>query len=412
MDYQQGNLNRRKFISQSITGMASLSLLPIMKQAESIANLTKTKSEIIYRTLGKTGIKIPVVSMGAMMTNDPALIRRACEIGIRHFDTAATYRGGRNEEMIGKVIKELNIRDQVYIATKIPRIPPLVLAQMDIEQIKTSLLNQFARCLERLQSDYVDILHLHDADCAEYLKNAGLRSALETIKRQNKAHFIGFSTHARMIECLNEAALDGFYDVVLTAFNYSMCENKELIKAMEQAAAKGIGLIAMKTQCQQPWFHEYEPFDDERFYQGQIMHTALLKWVLRHDFIATAIPGVQNFQELEQDFSVVRDLNYTAKEKQFLQDRNVKLGMASLCQQCYQCVLTCPKNVEIPKLIRSHTYATCYKNFDQARITLNEMPEGRGIVACSICNRCTAKCVYHVDIVRRIDELKTMKLVC
>ncbi len=108
---------------------------------------------------------------------------------------------------------------------------------------------------------------------------------------------------------------------------------------------------------------------------------------------------------------MARYLNYTAEEKQFLEDRNVKLGMASVCQQCYKCVLTCPKNVEIPKLIRSHTYATCYKNFDQARAVLNEIPEERGLDVCNVCNRCIANCVYHVDIAKRIDELKTMKLV-
>jgi succinate dehydrogenase/fumarate reductase-like Fe-S protein len=53
---------------------------------------------------------------------------------------------------------------------------------------------------------------------------------------------------------------------------------------------------------------------------------------------------------------------------------------------------------------------TFYKNFDQAWVTLNEVTEKRGIDACHGCNNCTAKCVYHVNIARRIDKLKTMKL--
>jgi predicted aldo/keto reductase-like oxidoreductase len=197
--------------------------------------------------------------------------------------------------------------------------------------------------------------------------------------------------------------------VVLTAFNYSMNENRDLIKSMEKAAAEGIGIIAMKTQCSQPWYRsDYEPTESHRLYEGQIMQTALLKWVLRHEFIATAIPGFQNFQELEEDFSVAYDLKYTTEEKKFLQDRNVKLGMASVCQQCRACVPTCPKGVDIPTLIRTHMYATCYTNFYQARATLNEIPNGKGLDICVSCSRCTANCVNRVDIARRIDELKTI----
>lgn len=370
---------------------------------------SNSQDNVIYRTLGKTGIRVPVVSMGVMNANDPALVRRAYEMGIRHFDTAAGYLRGRNEEMIGKVIEELNVRNKTIIATKVPRIPLSVLKQMNSEQIKTYFLDQLDGCLKRLQTDYVDMIYLHDVQSAAYLQNDGFRSALEAAKSQKKALSIGFSTHTKMAECLDEASRDGFYDVVLTAFNYSMHKNRDLIKSMEKAAAEGIGLIAMKTQCSQPWYRsDYEPTESHRLYEGQIMQTALLKWVLRHEFIATAIPGFQNFQELEEDFSVAYNLEYTTEEKKFLQDRNVKLGMTSVCQQCRACVPSCPKEVDIPTLIRTHMYATCYRNFHQARATLDEIPDGKGLDICVSCLRCTANCANRVDIAGRIDELKTI----
>jgi predicted aldo/keto reductase-like oxidoreductase len=73
----------------------------------------------IYRTLGKTGIRLPIVSMGVMNADVPGLVRRSFEIGIRHFDTAAVYQQGRNEQMVGSVIKEMGVRDQVTISTKV-----------------------------------------------------------------------------------------------------------------------------------------------------------------------------------------------------------------------------------------------------------------------------------------------------
>src|SRR5208337_2691153 len=75
-------------------------------------------SPVLQRTLGKTGLTLPIVSMGVMNADVPGLLRRAYELGIRHFDTAAAYQQGRNEEMVGKVIKDLGVRDKVTITTK------------------------------------------------------------------------------------------------------------------------------------------------------------------------------------------------------------------------------------------------------------------------------------------------------
>jgi len=277
---------------------------------------------------------------------------------------------------------------------------------MTAEQVEAYFLKIFNQCLQRLQTDYVDLIFLHDVDNAQYLQNEGFRNAFETAKKQKKARFSGFSTHTNMVECLNEAARDGFYDVVLTAFNYSMCENTELLRALEKAANKGVGLIAMKTQCSQPWYKPDDRETAQRFFEGSIMHTALLKWVLRHEFITTAIPGITNYQELEEDFSVAYNLEYTPEEHKFLTDRNVKVAMKGVCQQCYQCVASCPNRVDIPTLIRTHMYATCYANFYQARDTLDSIPKDKSLDVCSSCDRCGAQCVNRVNIAKRIDELK------
>ena len=414
MTDKKKGISRRNFLSGSISGVVSFGMLGMSEKSKAFihskASGFSSENKIIYRTLGKAGIKVPIVSMGVMNTGDTALMRRAFEAGIRHFDTAATYGRGSSEQELGSVMKELDARSDFIITTKIPHITPSVLSRMEAEQVEGYFLKIFNECLERLQTNYIDLICLHDVHDAQYLRNEGFRRAFEKLKSQKKARCIGFSTHTNMVECLNEAARDGFYDVVLTAFNYSMHENKELIKSMEKAAAKGIGLIAIKTQCSQPWYRDDEAADKQWLYDGKIMHTALLKWVLRHDFITTAIPGIQNFQELEENFSVAYDLKYTAEEKKFLQDRNVKLGMASVCQQCYGCIPSCPKGVNIPALIRTHMYAVCYTNFYQARATLNEIPKGKGLDRCATCSRCTARCVKRVGIARRIDELKTIYL--
>ena len=107
--------NRREFIVKPImlAGTAG-----VLGKTDLLAKFASDSGPLIQRTLGKTGLTMPVVSMGVMNADIPGLVRRSYELGIRHFDTAAVYQGGRNEEMVGSVIKELGVRDKVIIATK------------------------------------------------------------------------------------------------------------------------------------------------------------------------------------------------------------------------------------------------------------------------------------------------------
>jgi aryl-alcohol dehydrogenase-like predicted oxidoreductase len=249
-------LSRRTFLTKTFSGMALLGSFHFPDKSrvkmENNESIDISKDQVFSRTLGKTGIRVPVVSMGVMNSSDPALVRRACEKGIRHFDTAASYGRGRNEEMIGKVIRELDIRDETIIATKVPRISLSVLKQMRNEQSKAYFLDHLEQSLKRLQTDYVDMIYLHDAQSAEYLQNEGFRSAMETAKSQKKALSVGFSVHRNMIECLNEASRDGFYDVVLTAFNYSMHANIELIDSKRKRPGRLRPLRDMPGQMCKP----------------------------------------------------------------------------------------------------------------------------------------------------------------
>jgi predicted aldo/keto reductase-like oxidoreductase len=354
---------------------------------------------IIYRTLGKTGIRLPIVSMGVMNANNPELIPRSYEIGVRLFDTAKGYQGGRNEEMVGNGIEKMGVRDKVIIATKIPA-PGRGRddsATMGKDAVKKQFLEDFDGCSKRLRTDYVDILMLHNIRTGEDAHNPGVVEALGQLKREGRARFIGVSTHAGQDLVLNEVAGMGFYDVVLFSVNFTMADNKALFDAIENAARKGIGLIAMKTQGG----------GRRRKSLGPINETAALKFVLRNEHIATAIPGYTNFEHMEQDFSVARSLDLNEEEKTFLESKEIQITTA-FCQQCYECVETCPNSVDIPTLMRTHMYASQYSNFSEARATLESLPDSKSLGVCTSCSTCAARCANMVDIPHSIGELKTM----
>ena len=84
------NIDRRGFLKTGLAGAAGIALAP----AALGADLKSPEGEIIYRTLGKTGLKVPVISFGVMRSDNPGLCKAAYEKGIKLFDTANGYQNG------------------------------------------------------------------------------------------------------------------------------------------------------------------------------------------------------------------------------------------------------------------------------------------------------------------------------
>jgi hypothetical protein len=400
-------LNRREFISRTLVGAgAAAGAISAGRPAEGrgrSAAPAAPEKPLLTRTLGKTGLVLPVVNMGVMNSDNPELVRRAWELGMRHFDTAAGYWRGKNEEMVGSVLAGLGVRSQAVVATKV-NIPPGQRASLSPQALKDAFIRTFEGSLRRLKMDQVDILHIHDVSEVDDLGRKGFADALAELKDQKKTRFVGFSTHTNMSACLEEATRTGFYDVVLVAYNYAMQDDARLRRALEAAAAKGIGLVAMKTQCMQSWYKEGLPAEQQALYGGSIVQTAVLKWALRNTFITCAVPGFTSFGQLEEDAAVARDLAYTEAEAKFLADREIKLAMAA-CVQCGECRTTCPAGVDTPTLMRAHMYLN-YPNVFQAREALAGLPAGRGLDGCASCSSCVARCRGRVDIGRRVGQLR------
>ncbi len=407
--------SRRDFLIKAIGGTAAAGLLKksgLKLNAQDKKQTQPNKgsgvaAKPLIRTLGRTGLKIPVVSMGVMNADNPALVKRSFEMGIRHFDTAWGYQKGRNEEMVGSVFKELKARDQVIIATKVPPGKPELMDQMGDKLIEEEFLARLEQSLSRLQSEYVDILYIHNISDPAMLKRPGLLNAIDKARKTKKARFVGFSTHRTMAECIEAAVPAGHFDVILTSINYSMADDQALLGAMKKAAAAGIGLVAMKTQCRQSWSKESGSGGPE-YHEGSVWHAALLKWALRLESVTTAIPGYTTFQQLETDWPVASNLEFTPAESKFLADPGVKLALGGACRQCGACSDSCPQRVDVPALLRAHMYAADYGNFAEMRRALDEIPAGQGLQTCIDCGTCRAVCVRKVRIARRLEELKTI----
>lgn len=387
---------RRNFIKKGMVGLAGAAVLPPVLRGEDKKPAPEKK--FICRTLGKTGIKLPVVSMGVMNSDNPKLVEAALDAGIVLVDTAHGYQRGRNEEMIGTVIK-VRPRDSFVIGTKVPgdhmdRKTGLFTA----ETKAAPFIEKFEISLKRLGLEYVDILYLHSVTKKEAVLFEPLLGALQKLKKAGKTRSIGVSTHRGEPEVLMAAADSKAYDVVLTAYNFLQPHLPEMKKALAYAAGKGIGIVAMKTQAGVFW-------DKEK--QQPINMKAALKWALQNENVHTAIPGFTTFDQLKLDLSVLEDLTLTPQEKKDLR-LDQKASLTGLyCQQCERCLPQCGKDFDIPTLMRSYMYAYGYKNLALARDTLNALDLSN--LPCTNCNPCKVKCSMGFDIREKILDIVRIK---
>ena len=291
----------------------------------------------VYRTLGRTGLKVTVVSFGAMLTPEHEVMRAAFDLGINYVDTARSYMGGRNEEIVGRAIK--GIRDKLFIATKTH------------SNSKSKIINDVETSLTKLGTDHVDVIQLHGLSRGESVFLPEPREALMELRKQGKVRFFGVTTHTNQTEVVNAIAddKDKFFDTVLVAHNFK--SPPELKKAIARAAQAGLGVIAMKTQA--------GGYKTDAL--GTVSpHQAALKWVLQDTNISCAIPGMRDMQMLNDDIAVM-GMKLTRADERIL-DRYGAAIDPYYCYLCGQCEPTCPGGVAISVINRSLMYAEGYRN--------------------------------------------------
>ena len=303
------------------------------------------------RTLGKTGLSVSELGLGsAFMAGQgqdgvDLCMDYAVDHGVNYFDTAANYGDGRDETMLGTALKEK--RDRVILATKVGFINPQRY-RLEAHRSADQLMEQFEGSLKRLQTDYVDIIQIHEAD---YLKwwtddipddgnsvdwgalieddidydfvNAPAIEFLANAKRSGKARFIGLTAkNARLLERILKVVE---VDSVMTAhqFNPVFRNAVEFLFPTAQDLRVGvvIGAPLMKGWLAVPqdtwrenppdWMDEtfkasYFKFLDIHANAGIPMAELCIRWMLSEQRQQSIVVGFSNLQEVEFNLSAAR----------------------------------------------------------------------------------------------------------
>lgn len=380
MKYRDGKFDRRAFLKITTVGSAAAMSLatPLKGMAEDAGK------SIEYRTLGRTGMKVAIVGIGALKITEPAIFQAAFERGVNYVDTARGYLNGNSEKVVGQALK--GYRDKVYVATKFKL------------GSKEHMLSQFEESLRCLETDYVDVIQVHNLKSKAEAMDPVAKEVVMQLKKEGKVRYAGVTTHSNEVE-VAQALIDdpdNFYDILLIKYNFQ--SPPEIKQVIQKAAEKNIGIVAMKTQ--------------NGGYQGKEWgdaspHQAALKWVLQDKNVALAVPGMNDLAEVMEDTAVMRAPSLTSEEKRLLERYGAFLE-ARACRLCGECNPTCPNGVDIQEVNRCLMYAEGYRDILLAKQTFREIPGACSPEKCTSCHKCSASCVRGLNIAARMKRAQEL----
>lgn len=306
--------------------------------------------ELKKNTLGTTGLHVSefclgVLPMGPLQANLPApecikIIRRAQEEGVNFFDTAEFY---RTQPYLGQALR--GKRKDAVIATK------------SLARSYDDMARSVERSLEELQTDYIDIYHLHASRLSPdvFTTHSGALKCLVERKLANVIGNVGISTHN--CKTVEKAAERDDIDIIFPILNsrgLGLIDGsvEDMVAAVAKASARGKGLYAMKALGGGNLLSD--------FYQA-------LSWVRAVQGISSVAIGVVSEDELVMDLDVFRgkqinDGPLPAPKRLFI--------FTDLCKGCGTCIEICP---------------------NQALSFFEEKP-GVDHSKCLLCGYCSGKC--------------------
>lgn len=288
------SFTRREFIETATA--ASL-----LAQAGIAADIDK-KTGMPMRTLGKTGARVSVLAFGsgsrwlAYKDEDKALaaMTRALDAGITYIDTAYGYGNGQSETWVGKLMPAR--RKQVWLATKVN-------ARKGDEAMRI-----IEGSLKRLQTDHVDLLHIHSLTSADDLAAIeaadGVLNVIRKMRDQKVARFIGVTSHTD--PAVLKTALERHdFDCTQMALNAAKAGQAKGVSAYGEnhphsfeslalpvANRKKMGVIAMKV-----------------FAQEQLNGKAPVEKLIRYSLslpVTAAVVGMPQVEFIDQNISVAK----------------------------------------------------------------------------------------------------------
>jgi aryl-alcohol dehydrogenase-like predicted oxidoreductase len=317
------NINRRTFLGAGIAAAAGTSMSSAFPATEKSQPLRKndedpfnaaTYNAMPTRSLGKTGYKVGVLSLGGQATleikgregESEKIINRAIDLGVNYIDTAASYGQGVSQLNIGRVMKTR--RKEVWLATKTH------------DRTYDGSMRLLEESLRNLQTDHIDTWQLHNIQNMDQLDqifstNGAIR-ALEKAKREGIVRNLGITGHFEplvLLEGMRRFAFDSIL-LALNAADVHYLSFKNYL--LPEVQKRGIAIIGMKVTTRSRILSTWTPPPPEQQTDQRLRTskpgTITIKEALTYNMslpVSTTIIGVDNIAQIEENVKIASEFS-------------------------------------------------------------------------------------------------------
>ena len=334
-----------------------------------------------------------------------AQVLEAYRLGINYFDTAYIYPG--SEAAIGEIFEKNQLRDKIYIATKLPQYLISSAAAID---------RYFDEELKRLRTDHVDYYlmhHLTDVAMWEKLKRIGILDWIKAKKASGQIRNIGFSYHGNtdnFLKILN----DYDWDMCQIQYNYLDDVSQAGVEGLRAAHAKGIPVVIMEPLRGGKLVNMLPAGARKLFAEskrGWSPAEWAFRWLYEQEEVTVVLSGMNSLEMVKENCraaSEARVGEFTQEDRALIDKvkREIRANEKVGCTGCRYC-MPCPAGVDIPGTFRCYN-AMFIESKRQGRfqfaqtVGLTEQPSVA--TQCLNCGKCEQHCPQSLPIREKLKE--------
>ncbi len=360
---------------------------------------------MIYKTYGKTGIKLSTIGFGGMRFENQkdvdacaSLVKAAYDSGINYFDTAPGY--GKSEDLFGVALKEMK---------KTRKEKPFYVSTKSAHEDPAKLREELEFSLKRMDLEYIDFFHVWcilTLDSYLRRKANGIMRECERMKNEGLIKHICVSTHLTGEDTSTMLSDYPFEGVLLgySAMNFSYRD-----AGLDAAHSFNQGVVVMNPLGGGTIPQHRDRFSFVKTREDETVVEGALRFLINDPRITVALVGFSTQQQLKEAIDAVNGFQPITAAKINGIRSSLSEAYNEMCTGCRYCD-SCPEGVPVPKMMEAYNYyllsGDAKQMIDRLKWHWGIHPEIENFTKCTQCGQCESLCTQKLPIIERLETIR------